>query len=264
MSSEHGTEQAGGAAPSQAAVPPVSPGQPGGDSPPGHGAQPAAAALGGAAQAGGATATAGAGVPAERKVFRLPGSLIAWWVWVVFATANLVDLAITGRDHTAADDRDRPGRDHRRGLHVRPAAAGGRGCQRHHRAEPFPRSPGALGLGDLRGPGGIGPGPLRPGAWRQAPEGHPHLGAVHAAPAPAPAGAHGAGQPRGGCRGPTPRRPTGRCHARRRRSWRSPRRRSWRGSWTRWPGTPGTTARPQAHGWSPGPGSPRLPSWCLP
>ena len=36
-------------------------------------------------------------------MFRLPGSLIAWWVWVVFATANLVDLAITGRDHTAAD-----------------------------------------------------------------------------------------------------------------------------------------------------------------
>jgi hypothetical protein len=42
-------------------------------------------------------------VPSERKVFRLQGALIAWWVWVVFAVANLVDLAITGRDHTAAE-----------------------------------------------------------------------------------------------------------------------------------------------------------------
>lgn len=36
-----------------------------------------------------------------RKVFRLPGPLVLWWAWVVFAVANLVDLAIQGRDRTS-------------------------------------------------------------------------------------------------------------------------------------------------------------------
>jgi Bacterial PH domain len=70
VSSEHDTEHAGGTAPSPAA---------------------------------GASAPAAPGVPAERKVFRLPGALVAWWVWVLFAAANLIDLAITGRDHLSAD-----------------------------------------------------------------------------------------------------------------------------------------------------------------
>jgi hypothetical protein len=32
------------------------------------------------------------------KVFRLSGPLVLWWLWVVFAVANLVDLAVQGRD----------------------------------------------------------------------------------------------------------------------------------------------------------------------
>jgi hypothetical protein len=44
-----------------------------------------------------------AAAPGQRKVFRLPGSLVAWWVWVIFAAANLIDLAIQGRNHTAAE-----------------------------------------------------------------------------------------------------------------------------------------------------------------
>ena len=34
----------------------------------------------------------------NRKIFRLPGPLIVWWIWVVFVTANVIDLAVTGRD----------------------------------------------------------------------------------------------------------------------------------------------------------------------
>jgi Bacterial PH domain len=103
VSSEHDTERAGGTAASPAAAPPISPMQAGSASPPDQAAQPAAAAPGEAAQEGGATAMADAGVPGGRKMFRLPGAIVAWWVWVVFAAANLVDLAITGRDHTAAE-----------------------------------------------------------------------------------------------------------------------------------------------------------------
>jgi Bacterial PH domain len=40
------------------------------------------------------------GLP-DRKVFRLPGALVAWWAWVVVAVAGLVDLAVSGRDHTS-------------------------------------------------------------------------------------------------------------------------------------------------------------------
>ncbi len=47
----------------------------------------------------GAGGSAGASpVQAERRVFRLPGPLIVWWLWVVFAAANLIDIAINGRD----------------------------------------------------------------------------------------------------------------------------------------------------------------------
>jgi hypothetical protein len=33
-----------------------------------------------------------------RRVFRSPFAVIIWWVWAVFAAANLVDLAVQGRD----------------------------------------------------------------------------------------------------------------------------------------------------------------------
>lgn len=50
-------------------------------------------------------------VPVKRKkraeadggphTFRSPTALIVWWVWLVFAAANLIDLAIQDRDHTS-------------------------------------------------------------------------------------------------------------------------------------------------------------------
>jgi len=39
----------------------------------------------------------------QSKVFRLPGAVVAWWAWMIFASANLIDLAIQGRSHTAAE-----------------------------------------------------------------------------------------------------------------------------------------------------------------
>jgi len=44
-----------------------------------------------------------AAAASERKVFRLPGAVIAWWAWVVVAVFCLIDMAITGRDHTSAE-----------------------------------------------------------------------------------------------------------------------------------------------------------------
>jgi Bacterial PH domain len=40
----------------------------------------------------------GVSVSGGTKVFRLSGPLVLWWLWVVFAAANLVDLAVQGRD----------------------------------------------------------------------------------------------------------------------------------------------------------------------
>jgi Bacterial PH domain len=50
-------------------------------------------------------------VPAGRKkradvaggpqTFRSPTAIIIWWVWLLFAVANLVDLAVQGRDHVS-------------------------------------------------------------------------------------------------------------------------------------------------------------------
>lgn len=37
--------------------------------------------------------------PDGREVFRSPGATIVWWVWVLFAAGNLIDLAVQGRDH---------------------------------------------------------------------------------------------------------------------------------------------------------------------
>ncbi len=37
--------------------------------------------------------------PRGRQVFRSPAAVIIWWVWVLFAVANLIDLAVQGRDH---------------------------------------------------------------------------------------------------------------------------------------------------------------------
>lgn len=36
---------------------------------------------------------------AEQRVFRSPTAVVVWWVWVLFAVGNLVDIAVQGRDH---------------------------------------------------------------------------------------------------------------------------------------------------------------------
>jgi hypothetical protein len=38
----------------------------------------------------------------DRAVFRSAGSLVLWWAWAVIAVITLGDLAVQGRDHTAA------------------------------------------------------------------------------------------------------------------------------------------------------------------
>jgi hypothetical protein len=35
------------------------------------------------------------------QTFRSPTAVILWWVWVLFALANFIDLAVQGRDHGA-------------------------------------------------------------------------------------------------------------------------------------------------------------------
>jgi hypothetical protein len=34
----------------------------------------------------------------SRRTFRLPAPIVIWWIWVVFALVNLIDIAFTGRD----------------------------------------------------------------------------------------------------------------------------------------------------------------------
>jgi hypothetical protein len=71
-------------------LPEQAPGGPGKPLPgtPGDGAQPQPAP--------------GASVkPDGSRVFRLPGAVVLFWAWVVFAVANLVDIAISGRDRTS-------------------------------------------------------------------------------------------------------------------------------------------------------------------
>ena len=36
---------------------------------------------------------------AGQEVFRSPAAVVIWWLWVLFAVGNLVDLAVQGRDH---------------------------------------------------------------------------------------------------------------------------------------------------------------------
>ncbi|HEY1822146.1 MAG TPA: PH domain-containing protein [Trebonia sp.] len=37
----------------------------------------------------------------SRQVFRSPGAVVVWWVWLLFAVGNLIDLAVQGRDHAS-------------------------------------------------------------------------------------------------------------------------------------------------------------------
>lgn len=35
------------------------------------------------------------------QVFRSPTAIVVWWVWVLFAVGNLIDIAVQGRDHSS-------------------------------------------------------------------------------------------------------------------------------------------------------------------
>jgi Bacterial PH domain len=37
------------------------------------------------------------------KMFRLPGAIVAWWAWMIFAGFFLVDIIISGRNHNAVE-----------------------------------------------------------------------------------------------------------------------------------------------------------------
>jgi hypothetical protein len=37
----------------------------------------------------------------DPQTFRSPTAVIVWWVWLLFAAANLIDLAVQGRDHVS-------------------------------------------------------------------------------------------------------------------------------------------------------------------
>jgi hypothetical protein len=38
----------------------------------------------------------------DSQVFRSPAARAIWWLWTLFAVANLIDLAVQGRDHLSA------------------------------------------------------------------------------------------------------------------------------------------------------------------
>jgi Bacterial PH domain len=39
------------------------------------------------------------GRPAGQRRYRSPFAVVIWWLWALFALANLIDLAVQGRDH---------------------------------------------------------------------------------------------------------------------------------------------------------------------
>jgi Bacterial PH domain len=47
--------------------------------------------------------TAGQDAPPKPERFRSPFAVGIWWLWVLFAVANLIDLAVQGRDHLTVD-----------------------------------------------------------------------------------------------------------------------------------------------------------------
>ena len=42
-------------------------------------------------------------MPPAREVFRSPAAVVIWWVWVLFAVVNLIDLAAAGRGQVALE-----------------------------------------------------------------------------------------------------------------------------------------------------------------
>jgi Bacterial PH domain len=47
--------------------------------------------------------TSGQDDSAKPQRFRSPFAVGIWWLWVLFAVANLIDLAVQGRDHLSVD-----------------------------------------------------------------------------------------------------------------------------------------------------------------
>ena len=43
--------------------------------------------------------TAAPEAPGRPQTFRSPFAVAIWWLWVLFAAGNLIDLAVQGRDH---------------------------------------------------------------------------------------------------------------------------------------------------------------------
>ena len=35
------------------------------------------------------------------QTFRSPTAVMIWWVWLLFLVANLIDIAVQGRDHAS-------------------------------------------------------------------------------------------------------------------------------------------------------------------
>ncbi len=108
------------------------------------------------------------------QTFRSPTAAVIWVVWLLFAVANWIDLAVQGRDHlsvvaaahAAAGDRHR--------LRHGAAAQDHRGPDGCHGQEPAARPPDRLGGCDQGGPGRPAAGAhRRPGP---APQGHQLLG----------------------------------------------------------------------------------------
>jgi hypothetical protein len=117
----------GGPQPAQSRVPggptapqPAEPGVPAGPTGPSPAEQGAPQPAGRRPQSGGPTVPpAGPGTPqpagprapggktaqqpTDQQMFRLPGAIFAWWTWVIFAVACLLDIAFTGRNHTAGE-----------------------------------------------------------------------------------------------------------------------------------------------------------------
>jgi hypothetical protein len=82
-----------------ASPPPADPAPPAGGPAPPPSADPAPSAAGPAPRR-----PAEPGAPlSEPRTFRLPGAIVAWWAWVILAVACLADIALTGRNHTAAE-----------------------------------------------------------------------------------------------------------------------------------------------------------------
>ena len=86
-----------------AASQPVGPATPLPGDPPQTGARPATATGPKPAAQSAPRPAASAVFQPEHKTFRLPGALVAWWAWLIFAAACLLDILISGRNHLAAE-----------------------------------------------------------------------------------------------------------------------------------------------------------------